>query len=1040
MTADELWRRFRTSGDAAALGALFDAVSPELFRVALALAPDAASAEDALQETWLVALRSASRHDAARPVVPWLAGILRKKVHEARRRTRRPDERRVARSASPTDPALAAQSAEDVARLRAAIDALPAAQRAVAVLRWRYGLEPGEIADAQRVPPGTVRSLLHRALARLRREMTTTPAVLALVRWPRGLDEVRAAVLRAAARRSATAAALASAGGVVMAKATKTAVIAVVACLLIGAGAAVQLSGRTATSPARGAATSNASGVMPVVHPRGDRAATTVAEASDAAPATPFARGLVVDEQDAPVAGCRVMVRGHEDVGGIQDAPVRLDASAAAVTGNDGRFVVPKKPDDLASLTFVADGYEAVELRSFDADLRVVLAKCGGFSARVVDTAGAPIEGAEARVMGTWDKSGPVATCVWLLAPTDGDGRFVFRSLPRDARLTWISAPGRRVRGAMAASLPVQEEYVLERTSLVVHVRDAASHAPLDGARGLLVAADGTLVGTVAPHDGQTDTPAAPGTLYWWRSERWGDVTADLRVFARGRRTLSMPLTIRADAEPPELTLDLEAGDEAAVLAGRVEAGADAIVEARFAPSVDATPMAYYDDLTMPVAASARVAADGSFGIAGIPPATYRVTVTKTGEVPIVRDVTVPDTSLDLRWPPKASLAVRVTDAAGRPRADEWVHAESPGTRLSWSMQTDATGVARFATLPAAEVVVLPIHDTGVFLPNIPGNKGGLASFQPLPFGTVSLAPGKSANADLVLPDRCRVTAVVRNDAGQPLPGVEVHAKAVYGYGFWVREERDRLPLIDLTSDAEGRVTFEVLPCRGEVKALRHGHVNSTKFTAEAGSSPVVEIRLPDVTGIVRGRVLERGSCAPVAGRPVKVWWDHKVIAESATGDDGRFTASGVPAGRVEVLVEGYTDANDAMGRRIDPKSPYGSASVEFDMRAGEAHDVAVTLPRIKGQDAERATATVDATVVDAAGAPAAGVWVSVRGLVEGAWCSLGDARTDADGRARIDVVAASGWRIAAWSGDRRVEVQRDATPLVERLVLPDPK
>src|SRR5204863_2190676 len=100
MTPDDDWRRFRATGDAGALGALFDAVSPELFRLALSLSPDAASAEDALQETWLVALKSSDRHDAERPVVPWLVGILRRKVHEVRRASRRPDEVRVARSPS----------------------------------------------------------------------------------------------------------------------------------------------------------------------------------------------------------------------------------------------------------------------------------------------------------------------------------------------------------------------------------------------------------------------------------------------------------------------------------------------------------------------------------------------------------------------------------------------------------------------------------------------------------------------------------------------------------------------------------------------------------------------------------------------------------------------------------------------------------------------------------------------------------------------------------------------------------------------------
>ena len=46
-TPEELFARFGASGDAAALGALFDRLAPELFRVALSLTPDAAAADDA---------------------------------------------------------------------------------------------------------------------------------------------------------------------------------------------------------------------------------------------------------------------------------------------------------------------------------------------------------------------------------------------------------------------------------------------------------------------------------------------------------------------------------------------------------------------------------------------------------------------------------------------------------------------------------------------------------------------------------------------------------------------------------------------------------------------------------------------------------------------------------------------------------------------------------------------------------------------------------------------------------------------------------
>src|SRR4030095_2730494 len=113
-------------------------------------------------------------------------------------------------------------------------------------------------------------------------------------------------------------------------------------------------------------------------------------------------------------------------------------------------------------------------------------------------------------------------------------------------------------------------------------------------------------------------------------------------------------------------------------------------------------------------------------------------------------------------------------------------------------------------------------------------------------------------------------------------------AKAVYGFAFWLAEERDRLPLLDISTDAQGRPTVDVLPSRGEVKALRQGPRTPARFVAAVGSSPTVEIVLPSVTGVIRGRVLERGSGAPVVARPVKVWWDHKVIGESATGDDRR--------------------------------------------------------------------------------------------------------------------------------------------------------
>jgi RNA polymerase sigma factor (sigma-70 family) len=49
-----------------------------------------------------------------------------------------------------------------------ALAALPARRRAAVVLRYYAGLRDSEIAEALSVRPGTVKSMLHRALAQLR--------------------------------------------------------------------------------------------------------------------------------------------------------------------------------------------------------------------------------------------------------------------------------------------------------------------------------------------------------------------------------------------------------------------------------------------------------------------------------------------------------------------------------------------------------------------------------------------------------------------------------------------------------------------------------------------------------------------------------------------------------------------------------------------------------------------------------------------------------------------------------------------------------
>ncbi len=122
---DRRFARFRRTGDAAALAKLFDAAAPELLRVALYLSGDRHAAEDLVQGTFLVVIEDAASHDAERPVMPWLLGILANRARELRKaRGRSVDTQRIAEhraALQPSDPADDAARAEFAAAVTRAI-------------------------------------------------------------------------------------------------------------------------------------------------------------------------------------------------------------------------------------------------------------------------------------------------------------------------------------------------------------------------------------------------------------------------------------------------------------------------------------------------------------------------------------------------------------------------------------------------------------------------------------------------------------------------------------------------------------------------------------------------------------------------------------------------------------------------------------------------------------------------------------------------------------------------------------------------------
>jgi RNA polymerase sigma-70 factor (ECF subfamily) len=169
-------------GDREALGPLMERHHRRLFRIAVSYLRDADEAMDAVQETFVKAYQAAARWDPVSDVGPWLSRIaVNHSIDRYRRRRRRQrseapmpeesgDHDARWRAVSPS-PESEASGREIGHRIAAALQALPERQRAIFVLRHYDERSLPEIADTLGMSLGTVKSSLHRALARLRERL-----------------------------------------------------------------------------------------------------------------------------------------------------------------------------------------------------------------------------------------------------------------------------------------------------------------------------------------------------------------------------------------------------------------------------------------------------------------------------------------------------------------------------------------------------------------------------------------------------------------------------------------------------------------------------------------------------------------------------------------------------------------------------------------------------------------------------------------------------------------------------------------------------
>ena len=158
-------------GDEEALAALYDRYSGVAYAIALRVVRDSGLAQDAVQDAFLAAWRTAAGFDPARGTAStWLLTLVHRRTVDIVRREQRRRTEPLGEGAADAGGAVDEDAViRDRRRtVQEALARLPPEQRQALELAYYGGLTQSELADRLGLPLGTVKSRMFAALARLR--------------------------------------------------------------------------------------------------------------------------------------------------------------------------------------------------------------------------------------------------------------------------------------------------------------------------------------------------------------------------------------------------------------------------------------------------------------------------------------------------------------------------------------------------------------------------------------------------------------------------------------------------------------------------------------------------------------------------------------------------------------------------------------------------------------------------------------------------------------------------------------------------------